>query len=347
MLVPQDSASVERTAQPRCWCGNLDLAPFSPDYLVCGRCSTLVVASLPEDPTHVRDEVTSLYGLSYFNDHAKEMGHPVLAERARNDLSERCAFWLESLLRYRPPPARTLELGCANGAFVGLLSEAGYQATGLDLSPAVTRFARETFQVPVLTGPLEMQHLEPGSVDVLVMMDVLEHLPDPLETLRTISRLLAPDGLLLAQTPRYDPSRSHADLEKTSDPFLAQLKPAEHLLLLSPSSAEALLAEAGFSVVQLIPAIFGHYDMSFVASRVPLQELPEERWREALRRTRSGRVVEALLDSARRNRGGDPRAPAARAGGGGGRRGGPSGAGTDPPAPARRGGGTLPAPAPD
>jgi SAM-dependent methyltransferase len=143
------------SATLRCWCGEDALAPWSPDYLACPRCGTLVVATAPADPARVEDEAGSLYGLSYFVAHAREMGHPDLVARSRLDLSERCVFWLLTLLRHRPPPARTLELGCASGAFVALLATAGYQATGLDLSPAVTAFARETFGVPVLTGPLE------------------------------------------------------------------------------------------------------------------------------------------------------------------------------------------------
>lgn len=285
----------------RCWCGEEDLSPFSPEYLECSRCGTLVAAQAAPPDLPARGS-SSLYELSYFNEHAAAMGHPTLPERARTDLPERCAFWLETLLRFRPPPARTLELGCANGAFVGLLAEAGYEATGLDLSPAVTSLARETFRVPVLTGPIEAQDLPPASLDVAILMDVLEHLPDPRATLETLGRVLAPGGVILVQTPRFDPARTFEDLRASGDAFLAQLKPAEHLFLLSPASAAALLAESGFPHVRFVPAIFAHYDMCFVASRTPLAEVPAVEGREALRRTRGGRIVEALLDAAAASR---------------------------------------------
>lgn len=290
----------------RCWCGEPGLLPWGSGYLRCPRCATLVVASAPgPEVARVDDEARSPYGLHYFDEHARELGHPTLRERARSDLPERCAFWAEALLRFRPPPARTLELGCASGAFVALLAEAGYQATGLDLSPAVTAFARETFQVPVLTGPLETQALPPGSVDVAILMDVLEHLPDPLGTLQALERLLAPDGLLLVQTPRFDPSRSPEALRAQDDAFLAQLKPAEHLFLLSPDAAGALLSRAGLPHVRFLPAIFSAYDMCLVAAREPPRELLPEAGREALRRTRGGRVVEAVLDAAESRRAAD------------------------------------------
>jgi SAM-dependent methyltransferase len=249
----------------------------------------------------VRDEGTSLYGLNYFNEHARGMGHPSLEERARNDLSERCVFWLRTLLGFRLPPARTLELGCANGAFVALLAEAGYRSTGLDLSPAVTQQARDAFQIPVLTGLIEDQGIPPSSFDVIVMMDVVEHLLDPVGTLRHVGRALTDDGLLLLQTPHYDPSLSFEQMRAASHPFLAQLRPNEHVFLLSQPSITALLAQAGFPFLRFVPAIFSFYDMSLVASRAPLHEVPEVTWREALRRTRSGRLVESLMDSGIRN----------------------------------------------
>ncbi len=284
----------------RCWCGNADLTSYSPGYARCPRCESLVASEPPRDPARVADEQTSLYGINYFHQHAEAFGHPSLEQRARLDLSDRCAHWLRVVLEHRPPPARTLELGSANGAFVGLLAQAGYQAAGLDLSPAVTAFAREAFQVPVLTGPIEAQRLEPGALDLIAMMDVLEHLPDPVATLRACAAALAPDGLLLVQTPRYDPGRSYQESTERQDPFLEQLKAGEHLFLLSPSAARRLLAEAGFAFLEFVPAIFAHYDMSFVASRAPIARVPEEAWRGALRRTRSGRIVEGLVDARER-----------------------------------------------
>ena len=283
---------------PSCWCGNATLAPYSERYLLCRACGTLVAKAVESrDLAHVRSEETDLYGLNYFFDHARELGHPDLPERSRLDLSERCVFWLKSLLRHRLPPARTLELGCASGSFVAMLASAGYDAAGLDLSPAVTDYARRTFDVPVLTGPLEEQRTPPGSLDVVIMMDVLEHMPDPVATLTAAAQALAPHGLLLVQTPCFDPSLSHDELQRSRSAFLEQMKPEEHLYLLGRESAAAMMARAGFDHLEFEPAIFADYDMFFVASRAPVPTVAEEEWRKALRRSRASRIVEALVDA--------------------------------------------------
>jgi SAM-dependent methyltransferase len=287
---------VEGSGDGTCWCGGA-IEGWSPDYGRCARCATLVwrPGSRRDHAAVVHDEAADLYGLNYFIEHAKALGHPDLFERSRADLSERCVFWLKTLLRHRPPPARTLELGCANGAFVATLASAGYDATGLDLSPAITDYVRRTFEVPVLTGPLEAQQLPAGSVDVLVMMDVLEHLPDPFATLAVAARVLAEDGLLLVQTPKVDPAETFPALAKRKAPFLEALKPREHLLLYSEASVRELLGRAGFAHVIFEPANFPQLDMFLLASRRRVPTV--DGWREALRRTRSGRMVEALVDA--------------------------------------------------
>lgn len=273
--------------------------PFSSDYLACRRCETLVLrrqAHAEAAPT--ADEQAEFYGWAYFTEGARARGHPDILERARSDLSGRCVTWLRTLLRYRAPPARVLEVGCANGAFVGLLAAAGFDAIGLDLSPAVTKHVQDYFDVPVLTGPLEAQHIAPGSLDVIVMMDVVEHLTDPLATLTAAAALLAEDGLLLIQTPEFDPRLTFADLERAESPFLGQLRPDEHLFLLGRHSIAALLARAGLGAAVFQPAHFPEHDMFLVASRHDLPAIGEGAGREGLRRTRGGRVVDALIDMA-------------------------------------------------
>jgi len=292
------SAVSEPQAVLRCWCGNVELAPYSDDYQLCARCGTLITRRLPtKDLTHIRDEDGDLYGAKYFFERARELHFPDLTERARLDLSERCVYWLKALLAHRVPPGATLELGCSSGAFVALLASAGYQATGQDLSPAVTALARSTFCVPVLTGPIEDQRLAEQSFDALILMDVLEHLLDPVGTLGAGIRALREDGLLLIQTPCFDPALSHADLVSAKHPFLAMLLPEEHLYLYSRASVTKALNELGFAHVAFLPALFEMYDMFLLASRTPIVPVEETAWRQALRRSRESRIVEALIDA--------------------------------------------------
>jgi 2-polyprenyl-3-methyl-5-hydroxy-6-metoxy-1,4-benzoquinol methylase len=283
---------------PTCWCGQAELADFSPDYWVCKNCRTLVLKHWPpKEQFSVRDDHKDLYGESYYKSHLPaNYGYPALTERARGDFHDRCMHWLRKVLKYRLPPARALELGCAHGAFVALLRWAGFDATGLELSPWLVNFAKSNFGIPMLTGRIEEQKIEPQSLDMILLFDVLEHLPEPLSTMRLCMKLLKSDGLLIVQTPCFPSERTYAEMVETKDRFLEQLKPMEHLYLFSRDSIRQFFSLAGAPFVYFEPAAFD-YDMFLVAS--PSQHVGHspEKAMEALFRQPQGRMVQALLDA--------------------------------------------------
>jgi SAM-dependent methyltransferase len=292
---PVPAPGAERPAA--CWCGTTDLRPFSPGYLACPRCHTLVARRFPAgDVARLAGREEGIYGRDYHRERLpREYGFPDLATRARDELGERCLHWLRALLRYRLPPARVLELGSAHGGFVALLRQAGFDASGLELSPWVAEFATRTFDVPMHVGPVEDQAIAPGSLDAIALMDVLEHLTDPAGTIRHCLGLLGPDGLLLVQTPCLPDGRTYEEMVASGDPFVEHLKDEEHLYLFGREGLCELLRRQGAPYVAFEPAIFAHYDMFLAASPRPLATVAPAAIEAALLATPGGRVVRTLL----------------------------------------------------
>ena len=158
--------------------------------------------------------------------------------------------------------------------------------------------ARELFDVPVLAGRLEDQQLGAASLDAVILIDVLEHLPNPRQTLaRAVSLLRPPGGFLMIQTPCYPAGWSYEALCAEDHPFLTQLKPVEHLHLFSEAAVRRLCAELGVGQVRFERAIFAHYDLFAVASAAPLAERPPTEQAEMLlAASPHGRMALALLD---------------------------------------------------
>ena len=90
-------------------------------------------------------------------------------------------------------PGRLLDVGCGFGVFVARMRERGWDAEGLDPSPAVVSAATDKGR-PVRLGTLEGMQGELGTYDAVTMFYVLEHLPDPMGALRKAWSLLAPGG---------------------------------------------------------------------------------------------------------------------------------------------------------
>lgn len=281
-----------------CWCGNSDFKSFGPKYGECKVCGTLVASnSLTDEQLTVHNDETDFYGKQYWTGHqAQSFGFPDISIRARNDLTERNLHWLKTLMKFRLAPSNVVEIGCAHGSFVALLRQVGYQAIGVEMSPWVVEFGRKTFAIPIEVGPVENLDIPVGSLDAIALMDVIEHLPDPIATMRHCLDLLRPDGILLIQTPEFQEGMKYDDLLASKSPFLEQLKADEHLYLFSTRSITEFFSRMGADYIQFEPAIFKHYDMFFVVSREPLSVNEPAEIESSLLYTPEGRLALALLD---------------------------------------------------
>jgi SAM-dependent methyltransferase len=98
-----------------------------------------------------------------------------------------------------------LEVGCGDGSFVKALDEMmppDAVLTGIDLMVAPTESSQRT-RLQLIQGEFEKVDF-PVKYDVVVMFNVLEHLADPLVSLKKIHELLNPGGLLLGEVPNWD-----------------------------------------------------------------------------------------------------------------------------------------------
>ncbi len=99
---------------------------------------------------------------------------------------------------------RVLELGPASGYMSAILRERGCTVVGVELDPEMAAQA-EQFCERVIVGDLDRLDLEEelgeDRFDVIVAADVLEHLRDPLATLRALRSFLKPEGWFVVSLP--------------------------------------------------------------------------------------------------------------------------------------------------
>ncbi len=93
---------------------------------------------------------------------------------------------------------KILDIGCAEGYFLALARERGWEPYGIEISDFLLRKARESLGGKQIMGvPLKMANFPPNSFDVISMWDVLDHLRDPLGELIEIERILKKKGILI------------------------------------------------------------------------------------------------------------------------------------------------------
>jgi SAM-dependent methyltransferase len=96
-----------------------------------------------------------------------------------------------------------VELGSAGGFFLEAGRRRGWRVQGVELSPRGVAYSRAEFGLEIFQGPLDEVPYEPGSLDVAVADNVLEHTSDPTATLVRLRGLLRPGGHLLVVVPSY------------------------------------------------------------------------------------------------------------------------------------------------
>lgn len=99
------------------------------------------------------------------------------------------------------PGARTLlDVGAGTGLLVDEARRAGLAAVGVEPSVRLAAHACAA-GIPVTTGTLPHPALDARRFDVVMLVDVLEHVADPVALLRRCAERLAPGGIVVVVTP--------------------------------------------------------------------------------------------------------------------------------------------------
>lgn len=191
--------------------------------LKCPRCGHLWKTKPPRAPLNLAGEVTT-----------------------RGFSIQHAALVLKELPKHmaHAPGLRVLDVGCWDGAVL-----ADFPSTwirhGIEPHPHAARLARAR-GLHIFNASLESAPLDANAYDIIALLDVLEHLEDPLAALKQLSTALAPGGYLVALTGN---AASFAARFYKGSWYYSNY--SEHISFFTPASLRQAVTAAGLTPISL------------------------------------------------------------------------------------------------
>lgn len=189
-----------------------------------------------------------------------QIDYSIYYEKWHNDSPEHYAetarFYrdlLAPILKTLDKSSRVLDVGCGTGLLVFALRSFGYaNVEGIDLSPQQIEAGRAAGLPCTLVDEQYLERCaeaEPGSLDAVFLMDVLEHVPvaSQMAFVGAISRMLKPSGMLVISVPNAN--SSFASRWRYND--------WTHCSAFTEHSLEFVVKNQGFGQVSYFPYEYG------------------------------------------------------------------------------------------
>jgi SAM-dependent methyltransferase len=151
-----------------------------------------------------------------------------------------------------------LEIGCSHGGRLEELKNIGWNVLGVEMNKKSAEFAQKEKGLNIQIKKIEELSFKKNSFDVVIMSMVLEHLYDPLGTMKRITGWLKPGGQLLFSIPYFEGLEFSVFRE-----YSYGLQLPTHITFFNKKILEAYLNQLGYEDIGFY---FQYFDRDVVAS---------------------------------------------------------------------------------
>lgn len=236
-------------ACPLCGSGSIErryrIDRYTPAFTIdrCLSCRFMFM-----NPPLDEESIRGLYGEDYYTGKAE---YSYYDEREAEKFSAYVWNKRVEVLRRYAPGGNLLDVGSSFGGFLKAASRY-YTPHGIEVSPYAGGYSRSVAGGKIHIGTLADHPFDYDYFAVITMIEVIEHLPDPMSALEECHRLLRKGGLLMIQTANMDGLQA-----RLKGSAYAYFMPG-HLSYFSRKNLAGALARAGFGGTRVFyPVEFG------------------------------------------------------------------------------------------
>lgn len=204
---------------PICGVKQISTSSYLKNYVTCSNCSG----------HFIEDNVEVDYPETYFKHSGESMISRILD----------VFLWMRiSFIRRVVPKGKILDYGSGPGKLVAALNKNGYVAVGFEPSDGARKIAKEQ-NLPVFKNIKRTKN----GYDLIMFWQSLEHIKNPLKTIKDVKKYLAKDGKILIAVPNSDSFNAKFGGERWF-----HLTYPMHKVHFNPRSIRTMLAISGFEM---------------------------------------------------------------------------------------------------
>lgn len=215
------------TICPICNSNNIKTMPrYANNHLVrCGKCGFVFCKPIPS-----ADELNKYYANYSYNENY--FVSPVTVKRYKEILKS-----FETYRKFN----RILDVGCGYGVFLSVAKELGWECYGTEYSPRAVELCNNK-GLKVLQGSLQDVIQQLPEMDIIVSIEVIEHVSFPATEIRNMHKVVREGGSLYITTPNFNSLSRRVVKEKSGE-----IHYPEHLSYFTSKTLSNLLKLNGFS----------------------------------------------------------------------------------------------------
>lgn len=234
-------------------------------FYQCNHCTLIQIRPFPNKRKNAR-----FYSYSDPNKHAEMKNQQInflhqlpFGKKLLNKYIDLCYQTRYQRILTLYPKGRILDIGCGEGSFLKKFPPEKWQRSGIEINKNLAAIARRTVQhAKIITTPVELAKLPEQKFDILTMWHVLEHIHNPKIVLKSLRKLISPNGYLVIEVPH---GNSIYRMLFTIHWQLLLLP--QHLFFWTGKSITHILKETGFQTVRVsYPGIISFSGSSSLAN---------------------------------------------------------------------------------
>ena len=169
--------------------------------VICMACGVVTNDPIPSD-----EELAAFYRQDYRTEY-KGSAEPRMRQIWRNFRGT--TEHMSTFRGYYEGRKRCLDLGSGSGEFMYLAGHVGIDCLGIEPNEGYSAYCRDKLGLNVMSQTLEESEFADESFDLIRLSHVMEHMRDPVRSLKVLKRWLADDGILYIEVPNIDRDATH------------------------------------------------------------------------------------------------------------------------------------------